>query len=55
MKLGNLIEKITTYTGIKWMVKKIWGESCGCSRRKDKLNKVELWKPKSHMRNGVEL
>lgn len=24
MRLGDLIEKITTYTGIKWIVKKIW-------------------------------
>jgi hypothetical protein len=24
MGLGDLIEKITTYTGIKWIVKKIW-------------------------------
>jgi hypothetical protein len=55
MKLGNLIEIITQYTGIKWLVKKIWGADCGCERRKNKLNKVELWKPKSHTRNGVEL
>ncbi len=43
MKLGNLIELITTYTGIKWLVKKIWGEDCGCDDRKNKLNDVELW------------
>tara|TARA_R110002096_G_scaffold30185_4_gene90237 strand:- start:2832 stop:2963 length:132 start_codon:yes stop_codon:yes gene_type:complete len=43
MKLGNFIELITTYTGIKWLVKKIWGEDCGCDDRKNKLNDVELW------------
>lgn len=43
MKLGDLIEKITTYTGIKWLVKKIWGEDCGCDKRKEKLNDIELW------------
>jgi len=43
MKLGNLIELITTYTGIKWVVKKIWGDDCGCDNRKNKLNDVELW------------
>jgi len=43
MKLGNLIELITTYTGIKWLVKKIWGEDCGCEDRKNKMNDVELW------------
>lgn len=43
MKLGDLIELITTYTGIKWIVKKIWGDDCGCDDRKNKLNDVELW------------
>lgn len=46
MKLGNLIELITTYTGIKWLVKKwskITGKDCGCNDRKNKLNDVELW------------
>lgn len=43
MKLGDFIELITTYTGIKWLVKKIWGDSCGCDDRKNKLNDVELW------------
>ena len=26
MKLGNLVEIITTYTGIKWLVKKYGGK-----------------------------
>ena len=43
MKLGDLIELITTYTGIKWLVKKIWGDDCGCDDRKNSLNDVELW------------
>jgi hypothetical protein len=43
MKLGDFIELITTYTGIKWLVKKIWGDDCGCDDRKNKLNDVELW------------
>jgi hypothetical protein len=46
MKLGNLVEKITTYTGIKWLVKKItkiYGiEDCGCDRRKEKWNEIEI-------------
>lgn len=47
MKLGNIIEKITTYTGIKWLVNKIvvdWlgYESCGCDKRKEKLNNIDL-------------
>ena len=40
MKLGNVLETIFKYTGIKWIVKKIWGESCGCDERKDKLNNL---------------
>tara|TARA_R110000796_G_scaffold66805_2_gene153538 strand:- start:2768 stop:2911 length:144 start_codon:yes stop_codon:yes gene_type:complete len=47
MKLGDFIEKITTYTGIKWIVKKItkmFGiKDCGCDKRKNNLNDVELW------------
>ena len=42
MKLGDLIETITTYTGIKWLVKKIWGDDCGCDERKEALNKIKI-------------
>ena len=47
MKLGNIIEKITTWTGIKWLTKKIvidllGYESCGCEERKNKLNKITI-------------
>ena len=41
--LGDTIEKITTATGIKKVVKKIIGEGdneCGCNKRKEKLNKM---------------
>jgi len=41
--LGDTIEKITTATGIKKVVKKIYGEGdneCGCNKRKEKLNKM---------------
>ena len=46
MRLGNFIELITTYTGIKQLVKKIsklTGKDCGCDDRKNKLNDVKLW------------
>jgi hypothetical protein len=43
MKLGNLVEIITKFTGIKWLVKRIFGKDCGCEERKDKLNDIELW------------
>jgi hypothetical protein len=43
MRLGDLIEIITTYTGIKWLVKKLYKEDCGCDKRKEQLNDIELW------------
>ena len=51
MKIGNALETIFKYTGIKWLVNKIvvdllGYESCGCEQRKNKLNniKLDLWK-----------
>jgi len=41
MGLGDLIEKITIYTGIKWIVKKIW-KDCKCDERKDNLNNIKI-------------
>jgi len=46
MKLGDLIEKITTITGIKYLVSvytKITGEPCNCEQRKEDLNDISLW------------
>lgn len=43
MRLGDLIERITYYTGIQFIVKKIWGDDCGCSKRQEELNEIELW------------
>jgi len=41
--LGDTIEKITKFTGIKSLVKRIFKETdCGCDRRRDLLNK---WLP----------
>lgn len=36
--LGDTIEKITEATGIKTIVKALFGEDCGCEERKAKLN-----------------
>ena len=41
--LGDTIEKITTATGIKKVVEtvsKVTGKDCGCSKRRDTLNRV---------------
>jgi len=42
--LGDSIEVFTRYTGIKWLVKKIIGEDCGCDERQEKLNKLVSYK-----------
>lgn len=42
--LGDTIEKITTATGIKSIVKFIAGEDCGCEERKQKLNELFSYK-----------
>lgn len=45
--LGDTIEKITTATGIKKVVDKVakaTGSDCGCSKRKDTLNRAFPYK-----------
>lgn len=45
--LGDTIEKITTATGIKKIVDTVaeaTGKDCGCSKRKDTLNRVFPYK-----------
>ena len=36
---GDTVDRFTTSTGIKAIVKAIAGDSCGCGERKDWLNK----------------
>ena len=43
MRLGDFIYYLTKYTGIRWIVKKIWGNDCGCDQRRNKYNDIELW------------
>ena len=42
MKLGTTLEKIFKFLGIAWVVKKIWGEDCGCEERKQKLDNIKI-------------
>jgi len=45
--LGDVVESITKATGIDKLVKFVAGEDCGCSERKEKLNKIfHFQKPK---------
>ena len=36
--LGDLVYLVTKYTGIRWIVKKLWGEDCGCDERQEEWN-----------------
>jgi hypothetical protein len=46
--LGDLVAIFTKYTGIKWIVKKLYGNDCGCDERQEKLNKIyPINKPQS--------
>ena len=45
--LGDLVEKVTTKTGIKAVVDKVakvTGKGCGCNKRKDTLNRLVPFK-----------
>tara|TARA_S200002703_G_scaffold159427_1_gene172865 strand:+ start:350 stop:517 length:168 start_codon:yes stop_codon:yes gene_type:complete len=47
MKLGDILERVFYYTGIKWLVNKIvidllGYESCGCDERQKKLNDIHV-------------
>tara|TARA_R100001129_G_C5201673_1_gene213990 strand:- start:41 stop:241 length:201 start_codon:yes stop_codon:yes gene_type:complete len=42
--LGDTIEKITTVTQFKKILKEVLGEDCGCDKRKEKLNKIFPYK-----------
>jgi len=37
---GDLVEQVTKRTGIKLLVDKVTGNGCGCSKRRDILNKL---------------
>jgi len=38
--LGDSIDKFTSLTGIKKLVRRIFGDDCGCDERKEWLNKT---------------
>lgn len=42
--LGNIVDKFTTITKIKWLIKKIF-KDCGCEKRRKYLNKWSLYLP----------
>jgi len=47
--LGDIIFIITKYTGIKWLVKKIWGDDCGCDERQEILNDLVSFEDKNRV------
>ena len=43
--LGDLVERITRYIGVKWVVKKlskIFGFDCGCDKRQQDWNNITI-------------
>ena len=43
MKIGDIVERITYYTGIQYFIKKILGiENCGCEQRQENLNNLQI-------------
>lgn len=42
--LGDTVDKFTTATGIKTIVKKATGGGCGCDKRRKKLNELFPYK-----------
>jgi hypothetical protein len=44
MKLGTILEKIFKFTGIAWVVEKLWGDDCGCDKRKEKLDNIKIFR-----------
>jgi len=47
--IGDKLEVLFRYTGIKWLVKKIvidllGYESCGCENRKKALNEIKIFR-----------
>ena len=44
--LGDVVESITKATGIKKVVEAIT-DDCGCDERKEKLNKIHVWKKRN--------
>lgn len=53
--LGDTIEKITTATGIKAVVKAVAGDDCGCDERKEKLNKMFPYRREPECLNEDEI
>jgi hypothetical protein len=49
---GDVVEKITTVTGIKAIVKAFTpeGEDCGCDKRKEKMNELPILKRKKSVK-----
>lgn len=42
--LGDTVEKVLEATGVKSVVKAVFGDDCGCEERKQKLNKIFSYK-----------
>ena len=50
--LGDIVDKLTTITGIKWLITKLFKE-CGCEKRRQYLNKWDIFIPSFYIKNGL--
>lgn len=53
--LGDVIDVITTKTGVKSLVKLVAGEDCGCEGRREKLNVKYPFKKNGSTRTDSEV
>jgi hypothetical protein len=49
--LGDTVAAITEATGIKALVKSLFGENCGCDARQEKLNELVPYGKKEKKEN----
>lgn len=51
---GDVIEYITEISGIKYLMKRIYGKvDCGCGERQRKLNEMIPFNPKIHYTDSI--
>ena len=50
---GDVVEKITEILGIKHLIKRVYGK-CNCNKRKDKLNNLIPFNPKTDYSESIE-
>jgi len=42
---GDVVEWVTEMSGVKYLVKRIYGNNCNCGKRRDSLNRLIPFNP----------